>query len=279
MKKALGLKVLLLISLIVIAVLFFLTKINSSVVNNNGENLGARANSADNTRKKDAIMSAKDVSVSQDNSSFSAPAATGSVEAYNALHESGWAFKLKQESYGFYEPESVRQYFGFSNQELRMLAKSGDLNALHALALQAMSGGHYGAAKNYLMLAAANGSTYALTELSAIHLREYREAASPGESVHHLSEAFAALEATKMRGDFYNASTRELTLWNNVRAMADYDADAIKKRASEIYSDISGRRSVIGLAPFDNSVDPVNKELAGYQQKLIEKMMQAKTKK
>ena len=204
------------------------------------------------------------------------PEATEHDAKQNASEElkpgsSAWAQMLKKYyawgiSHGYGQFLNLNsEYKTYDEHTLKVLADSGDLEALGILGDRALKNNDVKLARQYNEQAAIRGSTLALVILnpggplwSSVSVEEERTYyANEAERTKDYYETLAYGKVAALRGDLrqnnirngYKVKSRKLVI-------TDEDETAINQRAQEIYNDLESKRLALGLGKFDNTPIP-----------------------
>ena len=160
----------------------------------------------------------------------------------------------KRGVYGFGTLNEQSEYDSYSLETLAKLGDTGDIKALHKLALITPNKDQR---KKILEQAAVYGSTGALAHLGIMTttIGAVGDSKTPEEKKQLAKEALAYYEAAVLRGDWdAKMSFSESALRLVSGELAEQDQRDIQKRAQEIYDDLQAKRTTMGLGDFDNSV-------------------------
>lgn len=171
----------------------------------------------------------------------------------------GWF--AKHGNYAFNDGNAA--YKSYNKETLEKLASTGDLRAIHALALLYEKPpyiGEYGA-EGYIAQysrAATYGSTAALTDLAIAHeVRFYDYERDNSVKKIAAIEVLALYGVSELRGDSWaNINDGELfreRLTRDNIFLGKSDQDLIAQRSKQIYDQLQQERTALGLGEFDNS--------------------------
>ncbi len=171
--------------------------------------------------------------------------------------------KKWKESRGYYSEADLEIYKNYSADTIEQLAKGGDIKAIYQLArLKVAEGASKEDIVNIYLEAAALGSSQALGLAGIMASTDPSYSRFQGEDGEQLYkkemlEALSIYQVALIRGD------REvLEQVNQARSKLELnpeDDEYIKRRGTEIYSELEEKRKSLGLGPFDNSVPKIVK--------------------
>lgn len=190
----------------------------------------------------------------------SAKAEVGNTKLPTATSKAPPEVKEWRRAHGYFLPDDLLAYEGYSNQTLIDLMKNGDLKAARVLGDRAPREG-VEARKRYsdfLYAAAALGSTMALfqTPMFSVPADKLNDAAYQRNA---LINNLALFKVADLRGDIGFAQHFTLTktkLYEDAFGplnLTEREKLKIESLAKDHYKRLSGMRAQLGLPPFDNS--------------------------
>lgn len=176
-----------------------------------------------------------------------------------------WLFE-----HGYTPPNATDEenvYNSYNHEALQIMAKNGDISALHVLADRYLDSDYihshgidilnvFEIRSGFLKEAAIRGSTRALVELGLADKVKNRYAAnSIDESKAAEIGALVFFKAAELRGD-PQPFVRGIQTAQVVGGISitERDMQQIDERAHEIYTDLQAKRTQLGLGDFDNSM-------------------------
>ena len=158
-------------------------------------------------------------------------------------------------SRGYFDESQLVEYSSYDLRTLESLAKTGDIKAIHLLAMERLKQGELDAAHELWLEAAIYGSTQALNVAAGNRFSKYYTAEDIIEKEVYLQEAFALIHVSKRRGDFI-ATDEYIQLMKDIHRVSftPEQEQIISKRADRFYEELESKRKDIGLGSFDNDV-------------------------
>ncbi len=176
---------------------------------------------------------------------------------------------------GHFGSDELSAYSAYDDKTLQEMIKNHDMRAAEAMGNKLIDRGDIGGAIDLFYLAAAQGSSGILLNLS--HLTEpphkVGETTAERKEVYRNSviESLAILKTMSIRGDIRMAALGMETQKKSYETLAkeplvllEVDLKYIDRRGQEIYDDLQHKRYELGLGDFDNSTSKVEQLLYKY---------------
>lgn len=154
--------------------------------------------------------------------------------------------------FDIYGLDDQNDYKNYDEATLEKLAKDGDIHAIHELAVKQE---HLDKRRNLFYGAAVHGSTAAIMDIgTSIWVEANLDEKSEEEKKGVILESLSFYHAAYLRGDSWallNAGSSLLAL--HPTNLSQSDVEQIKRRGSEVYTEIQNNRNQLNLGVFDNS--------------------------
>ncbi|MFO1390293.1 hypothetical protein [Cellvibrio sp.] len=159
---------------------------------------------------------------------------------------------------GYADENTKNNYDAYSDEILVSLTKQNDIFATQTLAKRQYEKERDGKldfikTKALYYRAAAQGSTYALDELSILdaQLSSVYQESSPALAYKYSLDARAWAEVKKMRGDTFSSFLGAKMI---PETFAETELIEIREQAKNLFDDLSSQRQQLNLGAFDNAV-------------------------
>lgn len=174
------------------------------------------------------------------------------MNAYKQSENQVWRL-----SRGYADESTKNNYDTYSGETLALLMKQNDIFATQTLAKSQYEKERDGKldfikTKALYYRAAAQGSTYALDELSSLdaQLSNVYQESSPALAYKYSLDARAWAEVKKMRGDTFSSIAGAKII---PETFAETELIEIREQAKHLFDDLSAQRQQLNLGEFDNT--------------------------